>query len=91
MSTPLRPTPVTDDVALGGGLNATTWFTPGANVYSAELEGLLRVYPYHGPFFLDLTAGFQQATGNIPQRSLDRLRQRFQSFSALDRTGDDLA
>jgi hypothetical protein len=57
---------VTDDVALGGGLNAATWLTPGANVYSGKVEGLLRLYPYHGPFFVDLTAGFQQATEDIP-------------------------
>ncbi|MEO6597401.1 MAG: hypothetical protein ABIP94_21875 [Planctomycetota bacterium] len=58
---------IADDVALGLGTNLVTWWTGGRDVYSAELEGLLRVYPLHAwPLFLDATTGFQLANDQIP-------------------------
>jgi len=56
-----------DGVALGLGLNAATWWTGGRNVYSGELEGVLRIYPLDGvPVFVDGTTGFQLANDQIP-------------------------
>ena len=58
---------VGDGVALGGELVATSWWTGGRDVYSGELEGLLRIYPWpSGPVFLDGTTGFQLANDQIP-------------------------
>ncbi|HEX5052582.1 MAG TPA: hypothetical protein VFZ65_12475 [Planctomycetota bacterium] len=58
---------IADDVALGLGTNLVTWWTPGSDVYSADLEGLLRVYPVHAwPFFIDGITGFQYASDQIP-------------------------
>lgn len=58
---------LTDAVAIGAGGNLTTWLTPGHDVYSAEVEALLRTYPVcHCPLFLDLTGGFVQATDPVP-------------------------
>lgn len=58
---------VDEHVALGLGTNLASWWTPGANVHSAELEGLLRVHPVsHWPFFLDGTGGYQLADSQIP-------------------------
>jgi len=58
---------VADGVALGGGLEVASWWTPGKDVYSAEAEGLLRIYPSKSwPLFLDGTAGFQEANHDIP-------------------------
>jgi hypothetical protein len=63
---------VTDDVALGAGINAGAWLLPGADSYSAELEGLLRIYPFGpAPVFLEGTGGFQQATKNVPPGGTD--------------------
>jgi len=56
-----------DNVALGGKLVATNWMTGGRDVYSGELEGLLRIYPWaDGPLFVDGTAGYQLANDQIP-------------------------
>ena len=61
-----------DDIALGLGLNAGTWLLPGADSYSGELEGLLRVYPFGAaPVFIEGTAGFQLATKNVPPGGTD--------------------
>jgi hypothetical protein len=58
---------VADGVALGPGLNATTWWTPGRDVYSAELEAKLRIHPFNSlPVFVDGTAGYQLANEHIP-------------------------
>lgn len=58
---------VAEGVALGGKLGATSWWTGGRDVYSGELEGLLRIYPWsHGPVFFDGTTGFQLANDQIP-------------------------
>src|SRR5262249_36300807 len=58
---------VADDFALGLGTNLVTWWTPGDNVYSAELESLLRFYPIQSlPLFIDGSAGFQYADHQIP-------------------------
>lgn len=62
---------VVDDVAIGGGLTAAAWLTRGADIYSGELEGVLRLHPYDGPLFFDFTGGFQQATQNIPPGGTD--------------------
>ena len=56
-----------DNVAFGLGTNLVTWWTPGEDVFSAELEGLLRIYPVSDwPVFLDGTTGFQLANDQIP-------------------------
>ncbi len=60
-----------DDVAIGGGVEVASWLVSGADVYSGEVEGVLRYHPWHGPLFLDLTGGFQQATKNIPPGGTD--------------------
>jgi hypothetical protein len=58
---------LSDGVAIGPGLNATTWWTPGRDVYSAELEAQLRIHPFNDlPVFLDGSAGFQLANDQIP-------------------------
>lgn len=58
---------LSDQVALGIGSNVATWWTPGSDVYSMELEGLLRIHPVrHWPLFLDGTGGYQLATSQIP-------------------------
>jgi hypothetical protein len=58
---------LSDSVAIGPGLNATSWWTPGRDVYSAELEALLRIHPFDDwPVFIDGTAGFQLANDQIP-------------------------
>jgi len=63
---------VGDDVAIGAGLNLGNWFQSGPDAQSAELEGLLRAYPFHGgPLFVDLHGGFQQATDAAPTGGTD--------------------
>lgn len=58
---------VADRVALGLGTTAAAWWTGGRDVYSAEIEGLLRIHPVRDwPVFLDGSAGFQQANHRIP-------------------------
>lgn len=58
---------VAERIALGVGATAATWWTPGHNVYSAEVEGLLRIHPLRDmPFFLDGFGGYQLATDQIP-------------------------
>lgn len=58
---------VADRVAVGVGSNLVTWWTPGRDVYSCELEGLLRVHPLEDwPVFLDATGGYQLANSQIP-------------------------
>ena len=58
---------VADGVALGLGTTAASWWTGGRDVYSAELEGLLRLHPKREwPLFLDFTAGYQLANHQIP-------------------------
>ena len=58
---------VADGVALGPGLNAATWWTPGSDVYSAEVQALLRIHPLDSlPVFLDGSAGYQLANDQIP-------------------------
>ena len=58
---------VSDAVAFGLGTNLVSWWTPGRDVYSCELEGLLRVHPVRDwPLFVDGTAGFQLANDQIP-------------------------
>lgn len=58
---------VDDHLALGIGSTVAGWWTGGRDVYSAELEGLLRVYPKRDwPVFFDGTGGFQLATQQIP-------------------------
>ncbi|MBL9076713.1 MAG: outer membrane beta-barrel protein [Planctomycetes bacterium] len=61
-----------DDLAIGAGLNLGTWFYPGGNATSGELEGLLRWYPVHDlPLFLDLHGGYQHATEPTPRGGTD--------------------
>ena len=56
-----------DDLAIGAKLGATSWWTGGRDVYSADTEGLLRFYPWRkGPIFFDGTGGFQLANDQIP-------------------------
>lgn len=63
---------VGDDVAIGGGLNLGNWFQSGADAQSAEIEGLLRAFPFHGaPLFVDLHGGFQLATDPVPTGGTD--------------------
>lgn len=63
---------VGDDVAIGAGLNLGNWFKSGQDAQSAELEGFLRAYPFHGgPLFIDLHGGFQQATDAVPTGGTD--------------------
>ncbi len=58
---------VADDVALGLGSRGTVWWTGGRDVYSAELEGLFRVYPIHDwPISLTGAGGYQLANDQIP-------------------------
>ena len=58
---------VSDHAALGLGTNLTNWWTGGRDVQSAELEGLVRVYPKKDwPVFVSATAGFQLANDQIP-------------------------
>lgn len=58
---------VADGVAIGPGLNAATWWTPGRDVYSVELEALLRIHPFDDiPVFIDGSAGYQLANDQIP-------------------------
>ena len=63
---------VGDDVAIGAGINLGNWFQSGQDAQSAELEGFLRTYPFHGgPLFVDLHGGFQQATQAVPTGGTD--------------------
>jgi hypothetical protein len=56
-----------EQFAVGIGSNVATWWTPGSNVHSLELEGLLRLHPLADwPLFVDGTGGYQLATGQIP-------------------------
>ena len=49
------------------GTTAAAWWTGGRDVYSAELEGLLRIHPVTGwPVFLDGSGGYQLANDQIP-------------------------
>jgi hypothetical protein len=58
---------VEDGVALGLGTTAASWWTGGRDVYSAELEGLLRLHPVRDwPLFLDGSCGYQLANDQIP-------------------------
>jgi len=58
---------VGDDVAIGAGLNFGNWFLNGRDAQSAEFEGFLRTYPFHGgPLFVDLHGGYQQSTHGVP-------------------------
>lgn len=58
---------VDDGIALGIGTTAAAWWTGGRDVYSAELEGLLRIHPVTGwPVFLDGSGGYQLANDQIP-------------------------
>lgn len=59
---------VDDDLAIGAGVNVGTWFYPGNDATSGELEGLLRWYPIHDlPLFWDLHGGYQHATEPTPR------------------------
>lgn len=56
-----------DGIALGAGANLATWWTGGRDVYSCEIEGLLRGHPIRDwPVFVDGTAGYQLANDQIP-------------------------
>jgi hypothetical protein len=59
---------VADNLAFGLGTNYATWFTPGSDVYSAEMEAVVRGYPFgdSSPFFIDGNTGFQYASNPIP-------------------------
>lgn len=58
---------IAEDVALGVSGNATNWWTPGPDVQSVEIEGLLRCYPVHDwPLFVSGTSGYQLADHAIP-------------------------
>jgi len=59
---------VADNLAFGLGTNYATWFTPGHDVYSGEVEAVVRGYPLgdSSPFFLDGNTGFQYASDLIP-------------------------
>ncbi len=58
---------ITDTVAIGAGLNLSTWLIPGADAYSAEAEAVLRVYPNPAaPLFLDFSSGYQHSTEPVP-------------------------
>ncbi|MCA8971305.1 MAG: acyloxyacyl hydrolase [Planctomycetes bacterium] len=58
---------VADDVAIGVSGRFASWWTPGDNVESGEIEGLLRTYPIPGfGLFLDVTGGYQLANHRIP-------------------------
>lgn len=58
---------LTDDFAIGVGANFASWWAPGRNVHSAELEGRVRLYPVAGwPVFFDGSAGYQLADDQIP-------------------------
>ena len=58
---------VDDHVALGLGTNLVQWWTSGRDVQSAELEGLIRIYPkQEWPLFLSGNGGFQLANDQIP-------------------------
>ena len=47
--------------------SGAAWWKGGGNVYSGEIEGLVRIYPWlQSPLFFDATGGFQQATHQIP-------------------------
>lgn len=56
-----------DGVAVGAGTNLTTWWAPGHDVYSVEVEGLLRIWPIADwPVFVNGNAGYQLANDQIP-------------------------
>ena len=56
-----------DHVALGLGTNLVQWWTNGRDVQSAELEGLIRIYPKEDwPLFVSGGCGFQLANDQIP-------------------------
>jgi hypothetical protein len=59
---------VADNLAFGLGTVYATWFTPGHNVYSGEVEAVVRGYPFGdtSPFFIDGNTGFQYASDHIP-------------------------
>lgn len=58
---------VDDHVALGLGTNLVQWWTSGRDVQSAELEGLIRIYPKQDwPVFVSGGGGFQLANDQIP-------------------------
>lgn len=58
---------VDDHVALGLGTNLVQWWTSGRDVQSAELEGLIRIYPKEDwPVFVSGNGGFQLANDQIP-------------------------
>jgi hypothetical protein len=58
---------VSEQFAVGIGSNLTTWWTPGSDVYSVELEMLLRWFPVHDwPVFINGTGGYQLANHDIP-------------------------
>ncbi len=56
-----------DHVAIGAGSNVATWWAPGSDIYSLEIEALVRVHPDRDwPVFLDGTGGYQLANDDIP-------------------------
>jgi hypothetical protein len=58
---------LTDTLAIGAGTGAAAWWTSGSDVFSVELEGLLRVRPWHDcPVYFDGTGGYLLATDQIP-------------------------
>jgi hypothetical protein len=58
---------VADDMALGLGLNAGQWIVSGPDVWSGEVEGVLRCFPIESTrVFFDFHGGYMLATDQVP-------------------------
>jgi hypothetical protein len=58
---------VADGFAFGMGLDASLWQQVQHDVFSLEVRGSMRWYPFtEGPVFLDLFGGWLQATEPVP-------------------------
>ncbi|MEZ5987689.1 MAG: hypothetical protein R3F30_00895 [Planctomycetota bacterium] len=60
---------LSDSIAIGPGVAASTWFQSGADAYAGELEAVGRIYLHKSRslgVFAELTGGWMQSTRPVP-------------------------